>query len=40
VCLLIARSRMKKSMFEATAAELKKDCEWLKDLDPKSHSPN
>ena len=33
VCLLIARSRMKKSMFEATAAELKKDREWLKTLD-------
>ena len=40
VCLLIARSRMKKSMFEATAAELKKDREWLKNLDRKSHSTN
>ena len=40
VCLLIARSRMKKSMFEATAAELKKDREWLKNLDKKSHSTN
>jgi uncharacterized membrane protein YqjE len=38
VCLLIARSRMKKSMFEATAAELKKDREWLKNLDKKSRS--
>jgi len=40
VCLLIARSRMKKSMFGATAAELKKDREWLKNLDKKSHSTN
>jgi uncharacterized membrane protein YqjE len=40
VCLLIARSRMKKSMFEATAAELKKDREWLKALDKKSRSTN
>lgn len=40
VCLLIAMSRMKKSMFEATAAELKKDREWLKKLDKKSPSTN
>ena len=40
VCVLIARSRMKKSMFEVTAAELKKDREWLKNLDKKSHSTN
>jgi uncharacterized membrane protein YqjE len=40
ICLLIARSRLKKSMFEATAAELKKDREWLKNLDKKSHSTN
>jgi uncharacterized membrane protein YqjE len=40
VCVLIARSRMKKAMFEATAAELKKDREWLKNLDKKSHSTN
>jgi uncharacterized membrane protein YqjE len=40
VCLLIARSRMKKSMFEATAAELKKDREWLKNLDKKNRSTN
>jgi uncharacterized membrane protein YqjE len=40
VCLLIARSRMKKSMFAATAAELKKDREWLKNLDKKSPSTN
>jgi uncharacterized membrane protein YqjE len=39
-CALIARSRMKKSMFEATAAELKKDREWLKNLDKKSLSTN
>jgi uncharacterized membrane protein YqjE len=40
VCLLIARSRMKKSMFEMTALELKKDREWLKNLDKKSLSTN
>ena len=40
VCLLIARNRMKKSMFEATAAELKKDREWLKNLDKKNPSTN
>jgi uncharacterized membrane protein YqjE len=40
VCVLIARSRMKKSMFAATAAELKKDREWLKNLDKKSPSTN
>jgi uncharacterized membrane protein YqjE len=40
ICLLIARSRMKKSMFEATAAELKKDREWLKNLDKKNLSTN
>jgi uncharacterized membrane protein YqjE len=37
-CLLLARNRMKKSMFEATAAELKKDREWLKKLDKKNPS--
>ncbi len=40
VCLLIARSRMKQPMFESTAAELKKDREWLKTLDKKSLSTN
>jgi uncharacterized membrane protein YqjE len=40
VCVLIARSRLKRSMFEATAAELKKDREWLKNLDKKSPSTN
>lgn len=33
VCLVIARSRMTKPMFRATSAELKKDREWLKNLD-------
>src|SRR4051794_7309750 len=28
VCVMIARSRMNKSIFEMTAAELKKDREW------------
>jgi len=40
VCLLIARARMKKAMFESTAAELKKDREWLKNLDKKNLSTN
>jgi uncharacterized membrane protein YqjE len=40
VCVLIARSRMNKSMFEMTAVELKKDREWLKDLDKKNRSTN
>jgi uncharacterized membrane protein YqjE len=40
VCVMIARSRMHKSMFEMTGAELKKDREWLKNLDKKSPSTN
>lgn len=40
ICLLIARSRMKKSMFQATTAELKKDRAWLKNLDKKNPSTN
>ena len=40
VCVMIARSRMHKSMFEMTGTELKKDREWLKNLDKKSHSTN
>jgi uncharacterized membrane protein YqjE len=40
VCVLIARSRMKKPLFEMTGTELKKDREWLKNLDKKSHSTN
>ena len=40
ICLLMARSRMKKSMFAATSAELKKDREWLKNLDKKNLSTN
>ena len=40
ICVMIARSRMNKSMFEMTGAELKKDREWLKNLDKKSHSTN
>jgi uncharacterized membrane protein YqjE len=40
ICLLVARSRMKKPMFESTAAELKKDRAWLKNLDKKSLSTN
>jgi uncharacterized membrane protein YqjE len=40
VFVLIARSRMKQAMFEATAAELKKDREWLKNLDKEDRSTN
>ena len=40
VCVMIARSRMHKSMFEMTGVELKKDREWLKNLDKQSHSTN
>lgn len=40
ICVLIARSRMKKPMFEMTSTELKKDRAWLKDQDKKSHSTN
>ncbi len=40
VCVMIAKSRMNKSMFEMTSVELKKDREWLKNQDRKSHSTN
>jgi uncharacterized membrane protein YqjE len=40
IFLLVARSRMKRSMFVATTAEIKKDREWLKNLDKKSLSTN
>lgn len=40
VCVMIARSRMQKSMFEMTGVELKKDREWLKNLDKKNRSTN
>jgi len=40
ICVMIARSRMKKPMFEMTSTELKKDREWLKNQDKKSHSTN
>jgi uncharacterized membrane protein YqjE len=36
VCALIARSRLKQKMFESTTAELKRDREWLKQLDKTS----
>ncbi|HVF72459.1 MAG TPA: phage holin family protein [Chthoniobacterales bacterium] len=39
-CVMIAKGRMRKSMFEMTGVELKKDREWLKNLDKKSHSTN
>ncbi|HEX4639964.1 MAG TPA: phage holin family protein [Chthoniobacterales bacterium] len=40
ICVMVARSRMHKSMFEMTGAELKKDREWLKNLDKQSRSTN
>ena len=40
ICLLVASSRVKKPMFAAMRAELKKDREWLKNLDKKSLSTN
>jgi uncharacterized membrane protein YqjE len=40
VCVMIARSRMNKSMFEMTSVELKKDREWLKNLDKENRSTN
>lgn len=39
-CVMIARSRMHKSMFEMTGAELKKDRQWLKNLDKENRSTN
>jgi len=38
--VMVARSRMNKSMFEMTGAELKKDREWLKHLDKENRSTN
>jgi uncharacterized membrane protein YqjE len=38
VCLLIARSRIRKPVFSATAAELKRDRQWLKNLDKTNRS--
>src|SRR3954469_4610139 len=35
-CLAVAATRLKHKMFESTAAELKRDREWLKDLDKRS----
>jgi uncharacterized membrane protein YqjE len=40
ICVMIARSRMHKSMFEITGTELKKDREWLKNLNKESRSTN
>jgi uncharacterized membrane protein YqjE len=38
VLLLVARSRITKPLFRATLTELKKDREWLKNLDATNHS--
>ena len=40
VLVMIARSRMHKSMFEMTGSVLKKDREWLKHLDKENRSTN
>jgi uncharacterized membrane protein YqjE len=40
ICVMIARARMHKSMFEMTGVELKKDREWLKNLNKESRSTN
>ena len=40
VLLLVARSRMTKPLFRATAFELKKDREWLKNLETTSRPRN
>lgn len=40
VLLLIVRSRITKPFFRATLAELKKDREWLRNLDATSQSTN
>ncbi len=40
VLLLIARSRITKPFFRATLVELKKDREWLRNLDTTSQSTN
>jgi uncharacterized membrane protein YqjE len=40
VLLLVARSRMRKPLFRATASELKKDREWLKNLEMTSRPRN
>ena len=40
ICVMIARNRMNKRMFEMTGVELKKDRQWLKNLDKQSRSTN
>jgi len=40
VLLLVARSRMTKPLFRATASELRKDREWLKNLETTSRPRN
>ena len=38
--VMYARSKMHRSMFEMTGAELKKDRQWLKNLDKENRSTN
>ena len=40
ICVMVARNRMNKRMFEMTGVELKKDRQWLKNLDKQSRSTN
>jgi uncharacterized membrane protein YqjE len=40
VCLLVARRRVTKHPYRETAAELKKDREWLRNLDETSRPTN
>ncbi len=40
VLILVARSRITKPLFRTTLAELKKDREWLRTLDPTNQSTN
>ncbi len=40
ILLLVARSRITKPLFRATLSELKKDREWLKNLDATNQSTN
>ena len=39
ICLLIARAIIRKPAFQETAAELKKDREWLRNLDETTIPP-
>jgi uncharacterized membrane protein YqjE len=40
ICVLVARAKMKTPIFESIALELKKDREWLKNLENNNHFTN